>query len=44
MCSRIPVLSTFPLNTFIELFKHMKLTGKLDTELVYKSGNHIDGF
>lgn len=44
MCMKIPSLIEFSLDIFIELFKHMKMIGKADTEIVYKAGSQVDGF
>jgi len=44
MCMKIPTFIEFSLEIFIELFKHMKMIGKADTELIYKAGNPVDGF
>lgn len=41
---KIPSLIEFGLEIFIELFKHMKMIGKADTEIVYKAGSQVDGF
>lgn len=44
MCSKIPDLSHFTLEQFIAIFKHMKLIGKADTDLIQQAGKPVDGF